>query len=82
MHPTAIYQWLQLHPATMSALTVGIYHVVSAFVGSLEMPDASSGKLYRFIFAFTNRLAANYARAGAMKTVLAAEQGPTMVPKP
>lgn len=74
MHPTAIYQWLQLHPATMSALMVGIYHFLSAFVGSLEMPDTTSSKFYRFLFTFTNRLAANYARAGAMKTVLEAEQ--------
>lgn len=60
-----IYQWLTLHPVIMSSLSVGTYHVVSAFVGSLEMPDANSSKFYRFVFAFTNRLAANYARASA-----------------
>jgi len=76
MHPTAMYQWLTLHPAAMSALTLGIYHFASAFVGSLEMPDASSSKLYRFFFAFLNRLAANYARAGAAKATL------PLIPKP
>jgi len=70
MHPTAIYQYFGTHPAAMSALTLGIYHFGSAFVGSLEMPDASSSKLYRFFFAFLNRLAANYARAGAAKSIL------------
>lgn len=59
------YQWLMTHPVVMSAISIGFYHVASAFVGSLEMPDATSGKFYRFFFAFSNRLAANYARASA-----------------
>ena len=67
------YVWLRSHPEIMSAVVLGIYHVSSAFVGSLEMPDATSSKFYRFFFTFTNRLAANYSRAGAAKTI----NGPT-----
>ena len=59
------YQWLRSHPEIMSGITLGVYHVASAFVGSLEMPDASSSKFYRFFFAFANRIAANYSRASA-----------------
>ena len=59
------YQWLAAPPATMSLLSVGAYHVGSAFVGALVMPDTTSSKLYRFFFAFTNALAANYARSKA-----------------
>lgn len=61
------YLWLMAHPVVMTSITLGIYHAASAFVGALEMPDASSGKWYRFFFAFTNRLAANYSRASASK---------------
>lgn len=61
----AIYQWFLAHPAIMTTATLGAYHVASAFVGSLEMPDATSGKFYRFFFKFTNRIAANYSRAKA-----------------
>lgn len=49
----------------MSAFSVLAYHVGSAFVGSLPMPDTSSGTFYRFFFTFTNALAANYSRAKA-----------------
>lgn len=65
-----IYQWFMSHPAALSALTLGIYHVVSAFVDTLIMPTQASSDLYRFFFAFVNRLAANYARAGAAKDTL------------
>jgi hypothetical protein len=58
---TSIYQWIVGHPTVVS---LAFYHFASAFVGSLEMPDATSSKLYRFLFRLTNRLAANYARAG------------------
>jgi hypothetical protein len=61
----AAYQWLLAHPGVMSLLSVGLYHVGSAFVGSLEMPDTTSSKFYRFFFKFTNALAANYSRAKA-----------------
>lgn len=59
------YHWLRAHPEIFSAVTLGIYHVGSAFIGSLEMPDASSSKFYRFFFKFANRIAANYSRASA-----------------
>jgi hypothetical protein len=65
-----IYTWLRAHPEVMSGLTLGLYHVASAFVGSLEMPNQASSGFYRFFFAFANRLAANYSRAGAAKDTL------------
>lgn len=69
------YAWLLAHPVAMTSLTLAAYHVASAFVGSLEMPDSSSGKFYRFFFAFTNALAANYARSKA-STGPAGQQAP------
>lgn len=45
--------------------TLSSYHVGSAFVDTLPMPTAQSSQFYRFIFAFFNRMAANYARAKA-----------------
>ena len=68
MHTLVLgYSWLRLHPELLSGLTLGIYHIGSAFVGSLEMPTPTSTPLYHFLFAFTNRLAANYSRASASK---------------
>ena len=69
MNIVAGYQWLRAHPEILASVTLGIYHIASAFVGSLEMPDATSGKLYRFFFAFANRIAANYSRASASGNV-------------
>jgi hypothetical protein len=46
---------------------VGLYHVLSAAVSSLEAPDPDSGKFYRWFFSFSNKLAANYSRAGVEK---------------
>lgn len=57
-----LVHWIQAHPTSVS---LAAYHLGAAFVGSLEMPDATSGKFYRFFFSFVNRLAANYSRAGA-----------------
>jgi hypothetical protein len=70
----AILAWFN-NPLHASAATLFIYHAYSAFIGSLEMPDATSGKGYRFLFRFVNQLAANYSRAGAAKSV------PTEAPK-
>jgi hypothetical protein len=64
--------WVQAHPTTCSLFA---YHFTAAFVGSLEMPDSNSGKLYKFFFRLTNRLAANYSRAQASSTTLG-EQAP------
>lgn len=60
-------QWISAHWITITAIctTLGSYHIVSAFVDTLPMPDTSSSKFYRWLFAFTNRLAANYSRASA-----------------
>lgn len=60
-----IWAYLQLHPGIVAALTGLGYHIMSAFIGSLEMPDTTSSKLYRFFFNFSNLLAANYSRAKA-----------------
>lgn len=59
------YQWLMSHPAAMTTISLGVYHVTAAFVDSLPMPDSTSGNFYKFVFTFSNRLAANYSRAAA-----------------
>lgn len=60
--------WAKANPGLFwSTVSVGFYHVIGAAIGSLEMPDEKSGKFYRWFFKFSNRLAANYARAGASK---------------
>jgi hypothetical protein len=66
--------WIQAHPTACSLFA---YHLGAAFVGSLEMPDNTSGKFYRWFFRFTNRLAANYARAQASSTTMGSQ-----APKP
>lgn len=43
------------------------YYFASAFLGSLQAPDATSSKLYRFLFTFANTFAANLTRAFATK---------------
>jgi hypothetical protein len=45
--------------------TLASYHVGSAFVDTLPMPNTKSTQFYRFAFAFCNRIAANYNRAKA-----------------
>jgi len=52
------------HPALW---TLGGYYVLSAAIGNLPMPDATSGKGYRWFFGFSNALAANVARAMASR---------------
>jgi hypothetical protein len=47
---------------------MGSYYIMSAFVGSLQMPDNTSGSFYRFFFKFVNSLAANFSRASASST--------------
>ncbi len=70
MNAVKDYSWLMIHPWILASITTGLYHVGSAFVGSLEMPDATSSKWYRFLFRFANTLAANYARASAEKAIV------------
>lgn len=67
---TEIYGWIVSHGVISS---LAAYHLSSAFVGSLEMPDATSGKFYKFFFRFANTIAANYSRSSAAKTVLDAK---------
>lgn len=65
MPPVHPWHYLAIHPATLTALTLGFYHILNAVIDSLEMPDATSGKFYRFAFKFANTLAANYNRSKA-----------------
>jgi hypothetical protein len=62
--------YLHAHPNMVTGLTLFGYHVLSAFVGSLQMPNAKSGNGYRFFFNFANVLAANYSRARASSGVM------------
>lgn len=65
--------FLQAHPTAASLVA---YYVVSAAVGSLPMPDATSHKFYRFVFSFANTLAANVTRAFASKLPATVEPVP------
>jgi hypothetical protein len=70
-----VWTYLTTHPAMVSGFSLFSYHVLSAFIGALEMPDNTSGKLYRFFFNFANLIAANYSRAKASNGV-AGQQPP------
>ncbi len=59
-----ILDFLKAHP---TMVTLALYYVMSAAVGSLPMPDANSHMFYRWFFQFSNTLAANVARAYAAK---------------
>ncbi len=48
-----------------TGVTLSSYHIGSAFVDTLPMPNTSSSQFYRWFFGFTNRMAANYNRAKA-----------------
>jgi hypothetical protein len=55
-----VTEWIREHPATIS---MALYYLFSSAVGAMPMPDASSGKFYRWLFSFLNTLAANLNRA-------------------
>lgn len=55
---------IRAHPTLVA---FGVYYVLSAAIGSLPMPDATSGKGYRWFFGFANTLAANVTRALASR---------------
>jgi hypothetical protein len=75
-----IWAWVLAHPTT---ITLFGYHVLSAFVNSLEMPSNQSGSFYRFFFKFTNQLAANYTRASASETAAGYKAPkPELIPGP
>jgi hypothetical protein len=57
-----VWAFLVAHQTT--ATLIG-YYVFAAFVGALPMPDNTSGKFYRFFFAFINTIAANISRSSA-----------------
>ncbi len=48
------------HPYVSTLIS---YWVLSAFIGALPAPTASSNNLYKFIFAFSNSLGGNLLRA-------------------
>jgi len=60
-------QLLSYISAHQTLFALAGYYVLSAGVGSLPMPDASSGKFYRWFFQFSNTLGANITRAYASK---------------
>ena len=49
---------------------VVLYYVLSAGIGAMETPDATSGKGYRWLFKFANMLAANFSRAAQSHVTL------------
>jgi hypothetical protein len=61
---TGIMEFISAHQVTASL--VG-YYVLSAAIGSMPMPDSTSGKGYRWAFQFLNTLSANISRAWASK---------------
>ena len=62
-----LYQFVVAHwPVIVAAgVTLSSYHIGSAFVDTLPMPNTASTQVYRWFFAFANRMAANYNRAKA-----------------
>ena len=75
---TSLITFLKLHP---TMVTLALYYVVSAAVGSLPMPDSTSHKFYRWFFQFSNTLAANVTRALASKLPAQAQESPKENPK-
>jgi hypothetical protein len=59
---------------------MGLYYVMSAFVGALSMPDNTSSGFYRFFFKFVNSLAANFSRASASSTAAGYQDPKPAVP--
>jgi hypothetical protein len=51
--------------AHQTLFTLGAYMILSSAVGSLPMPDNTSGKFYRWFFQFSNTVAANLSRVSA-----------------
>ena len=61
---TQLFSYISAHPTMFSLIA---YYVMCAAVGSLDMPDATSGKFYRWFFKFSNAFAANINRLAASK---------------
>ena len=61
---TSLILFVKTHP---TMVTLALYYILSAAVGSLPMPDSTSHKFYRWFFQFSNTLAANVTRAYASK---------------
>jgi hypothetical protein len=72
---STVWTFIVQHQTTVTL--VG-YYIFSAFVGALPMPDNTSGKLYKFFFAFINTIAANISRVSAAGQ--AAQQPPAAKP--
>lgn len=77
--------WAFLVAHQTSVALIG-YYVFAAFVGALPMPDNTSGKFYRFFFAFINTIAANISRSsasiGTQGQQSAKDADPVAIPKP
>ncbi len=67
--------------AHQTLFTLGAYAVLSAAIGSLPMPDNTSGKFYRWFFQFSNTVAANLSRVSASFGTKA-QQPPAPVEEP
>ena len=61
---TQLFSYISAHSTLFSLLG---YYILSAGVGSLPMPDTTSGKFYRWFFQFSNTLGANISRVYASK---------------
>jgi hypothetical protein len=59
---STIWAYIVAHQTLFS---LAAYAVLSAAVGSLPMPDNTSGKFYRWFFQFSNTIAANLSRVSA-----------------
>jgi len=68
---TGLLAFIKLHPTMISLM---LYYVMSAAIGSLPMPDATSHVFYRWFFGFANTLAANVTRAFASKLPVPAQE--------
>lgn len=62
-----LIQFVTAHwPVIVAAgVTISSYHIGSAFVDTLPMPNSASTQFYRWFFGFANKMAANYNRAKA-----------------
>ena len=72
----SIWAFLVAH---QTASTLTAFWILSAAIGSLQMPDATSGKFYKWFFSFSNAIAANVSRVVASFQKGAADATP---PKP
>ena len=74
---TQIMAFLTAHQ-TVAALVA--YYVISAGIGALPAPVATSGDFYKWFFSFSNTLAGNLSRAFSSKLGQTAAPDPNAKP--